>query len=187
MRILIDSVRLKRPLETEYKLTSPPGRLSTKELTPMRILPRHPLRAAAVTVGLTGLFSLAAQAHHYRLESATPAAPFLRDGRADLVIEPSGVAPLGDGRRVLVADDKAGVLYVVDVCHRRTVGARLGSSKLPPATGAGPNWEGMASRLGGELLSGRLAAPARVTRSRAASSMVVRFRLRSGEPSRHRR
>ena len=123
----------------------------------MRILPRHPLRAAAVTVGLTGLFSLAAQAHHYRLESATPAAPFLRDGRADLVIEPSGVTPLGDGRRVLVADDKAGVLYVVDVATGALVGAPARLVEVAPDDQRRPELGGHGRRLGGELLSGRLA------------------------------
>ena len=74
----------------------------------MGVLPTSLLRAAAVALGLTGLFAVAALAHHYRLESASKPAPFLRDGRADFVIENSGVAPLGDGRRVLVKkpDDK---------------------------------------------------------------------------------
>jgi hypothetical protein len=38
----------------------------------MRGLPTHPLRAAAVALGLAGRFAPAARAHHYRLESATP-------------------------------------------------------------------------------------------------------------------
>ncbi len=81
----------------------------------MRILLTRRLRMAAAVLGLTGLFALAAHAHHWRLESASPAAPFLRDGHADVVIEPGGVAPLGDGRRVLVADDRAAALHVVEV------------------------------------------------------------------------
>jgi len=152
-----------------------------KALTPMQILPTRPLRAAAVALGLTGLFALAAQAHHYRLESATPAAPFLRDGRADVVIEPSGVAPLGDGRRVLVVDDKAAALYVVDVATGALEGAPLGSSKLPPTTNTGPSWEGMAvDSEGNYYLVG--SHTGKSDEERAASSVVVRFRLRSGDP-----
>ena len=152
----------------------------TKELTPMRILPTRPLRAVAAALGLTGLFALAAQAHHYRLESATPPAPFLRDGREDVVIEPSGIAPLGDGRRVLVADDQAAALHVVDVATGAR-GAPLGSSKLPPTTNTGPSWQGMAvDSEGNYYLVGSHSG--KTDEERAASSVVVRFRLRSGDP-----
>ena len=146
----------------------------------MRILPTRPLRAVAAALGLTGLFAPATQAHHYRLESASPAAPFLRDGRADHVIEPSGVAPLGDGRRVLVADNKAAVLYVVDVATGAFVGAPLSSSKLAPTTSTGPSWKGMAvDSEGNYYLVGSHAGKS--DEERAVSSVVVRFRLRSGD------
>ena len=146
----------------------------------MRGLSTRPLRAAAIALGLAGLFAVAARAHHYRLESTTPPAPFLRDGRADLVIEPSGVAPLGDGRRVLVAHDKAAPLHVVNVATGAIVGEPLGSPKFPPTTRTGPNWEGIArdseenyylvGSHGGES-----------DEERAARSVLVRFRLRVGE------
>jgi hypothetical protein len=151
------------------------------ELTPMRILPTHPLGAAAVALALIGLFALGAYAHHYRLESASPAAPFLHDGRADAAIEPSGVAPLGDGRRVLVVDEKAAGLHVVDVATGALVGAPLGSSKLPPTTKTGPRWEGMAvDSEGNYYLVGSHSGES--DEDRAANSAVVRFRLRSGDP-----
>ena len=123
----------------------------------MRILPTRSLRAAVAALGLTGLFAVAAQAHHYRLESATSPAPFLRDGRADVVIEPSGVAPLGDGRRVLVADDQAAALHVVDVATgtARRRAARL--VEVVPDDQGRPELAGHGRRLRGELLPGRLA------------------------------
>ncbi len=146
----------------------------------MRGLSTRPLRAAAIALGLAALFAVAARAHHYRLESTTTPAPFLRDGRADLVIEPSGVAPLGDGRRVLVAHEKAAPLHVVDVATGAIVGEPLGSPKFPPTTRTGPNWEGIArdseenyylvGSHGGES-----------DEERAARSVLVRFRLRVGE------
>lgn len=146
----------------------------------MRILPTSLFRAAAVALGLTGLFAVAALAHHYRLESASKPVPFLRDGRVDVVIEPSGVAPLGDGRRVLVADDRAAALHVVDVATGTLVGAPLGSSKLPPTTKTGPSWQGMAlDSEGNYYLVGSHSG--KTDEERAASSVVVRFRLQGGD------
>jgi hypothetical protein len=137
---------------------------------------------AAAVLGLTGLLTLAAQAHHWRLESASPAVPFLRDGRVDLVIEPSGVVPLGDGRRVLVADDRAAALHVVDVATGALVGAPLGSSKLHPPTKTSPSWQGMTlDSEGNYYLVGSHSGKS--DEERAASSVVVRFRLRGGDPT----
>jgi hypothetical protein len=154
----------------------------TEELTPMRGLATRSLRAAAVALGLVGLFAPAARAHHYRLESATPPAPFRQDGRVDVVIEPSGVAPLGDGRRVLVAHDQAAPLHVVDLATGALVGAPLGSPKFPPTTSAGPNWKGMAlDSEGNYYLIGSHSGQS--DEERAARSTVFRFRLGSGEPA----
>ncbi len=147
----------------------------------MRILPTSLLRSAAVALGLTGMFAVAALAHHYRMESASKPAPFLRDGRADVVIEPSGVAPLGDGRRVLVADDKAAALHVVDVATGALLGAPLGSAKLPQTTRTGASWKGMAlDSEGNYYLVGSHSGKS--DEERAATSAVIRFRLRSGDP-----
>jgi hypothetical protein len=147
----------------------------------MQGLPTCPLRAAAVALGLAGLFATAAWAHHYRLESATPPAPFLREGKADVLIEPAGVAPLSDGRRVLVADNRAALLHVVDLATGALVGSPLGSPKFPSATGTGPNWAGMAlDSEGNYYLVGSHSGKS--DEERAAHSAVVRFRLRSGEP-----
>ena len=99
----------------------------------------------------------------------------------DVVIEPSGVAPLGDGRRVLVAHDKA----APTLCRRRRHGrgrtAPLGSPKFSPKIATGPKWEGMARDSEGNYYlvdshSGKS------DEERAACSAVVRFRLREGRP-----
>jgi hypothetical protein len=146
----------------------------------MRSLPTRPLRAAAIALGLAGLFAAAAWAHHYRLESVTTPAPFLRDGRVDFEIEPSGVALLDDARRVLVADERAAALHVVDLATGAIVGAPLDSPKLPPTTGTGPNWGGMArDSEGNYYLVGSHSGKS--DEERADRSMVVRFRLRGGE------
>ena len=139
-----------------------------------------PLRAAAIAVGLAGLFAGTAWAHHWRLESASLPAPFLRDGRVDGMIEPSGVALVGDGRRVLVAHDEAASLHVVDVATGEFVGAPLGSPKFAPTTKTGPNWEGMAlDSQGNYYLVGSHSGKS--DEERAACSSVVRFRLNGGE------
>jgi hypothetical protein len=150
---------------------------SFEELTPMRGLPTRPFRAAAVALGIAGLFAPAAWAHHWRLENTTFPVPFLQDGRVDVVIEPSGVAPIGDGRRVLVANDTAAELHVVDLATGALVGEPLSSSKFPPTTKFGPNWAGMAVDSEGNyyLVSSH---SDKSDEERAASSAVVRFRLR---------
>ncbi len=152
----------------------------TEELTPMRGLRTLPLRATAVALVIAGLITGTARAHHWRLESAALPAPFLRDGRVDVMIEPSGVALLGDGRRVLVADDKAAALHVVDVATGALVGAPLSSPKFPPTSRIGPKWAGMAlDSEGNYYLVGSHSGKS--DEERAASSAVVRFRLRGGE------
>jgi hypothetical protein len=153
----------------------------TEELTPMRDLPIRPLRAAAIVLGLAGLFASAAWAHHYRLESAETPVPFLHDGRVDMEIEPSGVAPLGDGRRVLVADAKAAALHVVDVATGAILGAPVGSPKFPSTTSCGPDWAGIAlDSEGNYYLVGSHSGKS--DEERAARSAVVCFRLRRDEP-----
>jgi hypothetical protein len=98
----------------------------------------------------------------------------------DDAIEPAGVAPIGDGRRVLVADDQAAALHVVDVATGALVGAPLGLPKLPPTAVTGPNWEGMAlDSEGNYYLVG--SHNGKSDEERAACSVVVRFRLRGGE------
>lgn len=110
----------------------------------MRDFPIRPIGATAIALGFTLLFALTAWAHHYRLESATTPAPFLRAGRADVEIEPTGVVPLGEeGRRVLVADGKAGSLHVVDVATGSSSAnrsARPSSPRRPRTVRTGRAW-----------------------------------------------
>jgi hypothetical protein len=134
-----------------------------------------------VAIGLAVLIAATAWTHHYRMESASRPAAFLRDGRVDGVIEPSGVVPIGEGGRVLVADDQAAELHRVDVATGALVGAPLGSPKFPLTTKFGPKWAGMAADSDGNYyLVGSHSGDSELERS--ASSAVVRFRLRSGEP-----
>jgi hypothetical protein len=100
----------------------------------------------------------------------------LRDGKVDGAIEPSAVASIGDGRRVLVADDREGTIQVVDVATGALVGAPLGSAKFPSRTDKSPNWTGMARDSEGNYYvvgshSGKN------DEERAANASVVKFRL----------
>ncbi len=146
----------------------------------MRFFPTRPFWAVAVALGLAGLIEPAARAHHWQFEAATLPAPFLRDGRVDVAIEPSGVAPIGDGRRMLVAHNNAASLHVVDLATGALVGAPLDSPKFFPTTGTSAMWEGMALDSEGNyyLVS---STSGKSDRERAACSAVVRFRLRGGE------
>jgi hypothetical protein len=147
----------------------------------MRNLPLRPIRVAILILGLAGALAGVAWAHHYRLESASQSAHFVKDGRVDDAIEPSGVAPVGDGRRVLVANEQAVSLQVVDLATGAILGEPLGSAKFPASTAPGPNWGGMArDSEGNYYLIGSHGGKDDV--ERAASSVVIRFRLRAGEP-----
>jgi hypothetical protein len=140
----------------------------------------RPLHAAGITFALAVVFATAAWAHHYRLESLGAAKPFLMDGKVDTVIEPSCVAPIGDGRRMLVADGRRGSLLVVELATGAIVGAPLGSAKFPTTTKFGPNWKGMAQDSEGNYyLVGSHSGKS--DEERAASSAVVKFRLKGGE------
>ncbi len=86
------------------------------------------------------------RADEFRLESATLPAPLVdQSGKVNVVIEASGVEPIGDGHRILVAHDKHPSLFVVDVATGRIVGEPITSAKFPePSKLGGPKWEGMA-------------------------------------------
>jgi hypothetical protein len=146
----------------------------------MRALPIRPLRAAAV-LGLAGLLAPSARADRYRLEPAALPAPLLERGRVNVVIEPSGVEPIGDGRRVLVAHDKAAPLHVMDVATGALVGAPIASAKFPATTKSGPKWEGMAlDSEGNYYLIGSHSGKS--DEERASRSVLIRFRLKDGDP-----
>ncbi len=146
----------------------------------MRVLPSRPSRTLALLLVIAGLFTAAARAHHYRLESATSPTPFLRENRPETAIVPAGIATIGGGERVLVADARGGSLHMMDVATGAIVGKPLTSPRFPEATGTGPDWAGLAADSKGNFyLVGSNSGP--TDQERVARGALVRFRLKSGE------
>jgi len=138
-----------------------------------------PLRAA-VLVGMIGLVPPIASADEFRLESATLPAPLIEGGKVNVVIEASGVEPIGDGRKLLIAHDKDPALFVVDAATGRIMGAPITSPRFPKLNGAGPKWEGMAHDSDGNVyLIG--AYNGKTDQERATKSVLIRFRLKDGD------
>jgi len=136
---------------------------------------------ALVTLGAIGLLPSASSADEMRLESATLPAPLWEGGKVNVVIEASGVEPIGDGRRFLVAHDKAPELFVVDAATGRIMGAPITSPRFPRLNGGGPKWEGMARDGDGSYyLIG--AHTGKTDQERATKSVLIRFRLKDGDP-----
>jgi hypothetical protein len=78
-------------------------------------------------------------------------------------------------------DEKAAALHVVDVATGALVGEPLCCSKWSATSKTRPSWEGMAlDSEGNYYLVGSHSGKS--DEERAASSVVVRFRLRSGDP-----
>ena len=122
-----------------------------------------------------------AQADEFRLESATLPAPLLEDGKVNMVIEASGVEPIGDGHRLLVAHDKDPSLYIVETATGRILGEPIDSPHFPKKNDAGPKWEGMARDSEGNFyLIG--AHNGKTDEERATKSVLIRFRLKDGDP-----
>ena len=106
----------------------------------------HPMRIAGVLASLAVLVAAPnTNAGDLRLESVTLPVPLSDDGKVNVVIEASGVEPIGDGHRLLVAHDKDPALYVVDTETGRILGEALTSPHFPKKNEAGPKWEGMAA------------------------------------------
>jgi hypothetical protein len=142
----------------------------------MLTFPRRAARAAVV-LGSLGLLVGTTRADEFRLEPTSLPAPLLEDGKPNVVIEASGVEPIGDGRRFLVAHDKAPALHVVDLATSRLVGAPIGSAKFPAQTATGPKWEGMArDDQGNYYIIG--AHNGKIDDERATKSHLLRFRLK---------
>ncbi len=121
-----------------------------------------------------------ATADEFRFEPLTLPAPLTVDGKVDTIIEASGIEPIGDGRRVLVAHDKSAPLHVVDLATGAVVGAPLTSPKFPATSKTGPKWEGMARDAKGNFYvigahSGKL------DDERETKSVLVRFRLKDSD------
>jgi hypothetical protein len=134
---------------------------------------------ALAAVGALGIVS-ASKADQLRLESPTLPAPLWEAGQVNGVIEASGVEPIGDGARLLIAHDKAPELFVVDAASGRIMGAPLTSPRFPRLDGAGPKWEGMARDSDGNYyVIG--AHNGKTDEERASKSVLIRFRLKDGD------
>ena len=70
----------------------------------MSLLPARPLQAA-VLLGALSFGSAFTHADDLRLEAPSLPASLLQEGKVDVVIEASGIEPIGDGRRLLVAHE----------------------------------------------------------------------------------
>jgi hypothetical protein len=135
----------------------------------------------AMALAVIALASPAARAQdaRLRLESAALPRPFIQGEAPDSVIEASGVEPIGDGRRFLVAHDKSPALHVVDLAGGRLVGQPITSPKFPPQTKNGPKWEGMArDSEGNYYLIGSHSGKTDAERDEKA--VLIRFRLQDG-------
>jgi hypothetical protein len=134
----------------------------------------------ALLLGMVDLVPALALADEFRLESVTLPAPLLDDGKVNTVIEASGVEPIGDGHRLLVAHDKDPSLYIVETATGRILGAPIDSPHFPKKNDAGPKWEGMASDSEGNFyLIG--AHNGKTVEERATKSVLIRFRLSDGD------
>ncbi|HWE40247.1 MAG TPA: hypothetical protein VG406_27090 [Isosphaeraceae bacterium] len=141
---------------------------------------RLPKTLRAMTT-LAAIFLAAATAHaqdsRLRLESATLPRPLINGEAPDVVIEASGIEPIGDGRRFLVAHDKAPALHVVDLASGRLIGKPITSPKFPTQTKTGPKWEGMArDSEGNYYLIGSHSGKTDAERDEKA--VLIRFRLK---------
>ncbi len=125
-----------------------------------------------------------AGAEAIRLEQATFPIPFLLPGTdaVDGVIEASGVEPIGDGKLLLVAHDKATPLRVVETATGKQVVAGLTCPSFPNEAPIAPKWEGMArDDQGNFYVVGAHAG--KTDEVRTAQSFLYRFRLDGGTAS----
>jgi hypothetical protein len=139
----------------------------------------NPLRNTLLMC-MIGLKASLGLADEFRLESVTLPAPLLDEGKVDTVIEASGVEPIGDGHRLLVAHDKDPALYILETASGRILGAPINSPHFPKKNDAGPKWEGMARDSEGNFyLIG--AHNGKTVEERATKSVLIRFRLNDGD------
>jgi hypothetical protein len=138
---------------------------------------------ALMNLGAMSLGPASARADDLRLEGATLPAPLVdASGKVNVIIEASAVEPIGDGRRILVAHDKHPALFAVDVATGRIVGEPITSSKFPePSKLGGPKWEGMArdSEENYYIIGAHVG---KTDEERASKSVLLRFRLKDGDP-----
>jgi hypothetical protein len=139
----------------------------------------HRMRLAGVLASLC-LLAPFANAGDLRLEATTLPVPLLQDGKVNVVVEASGVEPIGDGQRLLVAHDKDPALFIVDTESGRIMGEPITSPRFPKKNEAGPKWEGMARDSEGNFyLIG--AHNGKTDQERSTKNVLIRFRLKEGD------
>jgi hypothetical protein len=129
------------------------------------------------------LLAPAARADEVQVEWAPPPVSFLLPatsgagpkGVVDAALEASAVEPIGDGRLLLVADDKTNDSVVVEAATALRVGQPLGCRTFP---GENAKWEAMACDEEGAyyLIGSHSGRPGEL----AAHSYLFRFRLKGG-------
>ena len=139
----------------------------------------HGMRIAGVLASVL-VAAPVVSADDFHLESVALPVPLLDGAKVNTVIEASGVEPIGDGRRLLVAHDKDPALYIVDTLNGRILGEPLTSPHFPKKNEGGPKWEGMARDSDGNFyLIG--AHNGKTDEERATKSVLIRFRLTNGD------
>ncbi|MGP0067531.1 MAG: hypothetical protein ACLQGP_28545 [Isosphaeraceae bacterium] len=139
------------------------------------------LPCLALILGTIGCFPSSTKADDFRLESATLPSPLIQDGKVNLLIEASGVQPIDDGHRMLIAHDKHPALFVVAIATGQIIGKPITSAKFPePSSLGGPKWEGMARDSDGNYyIIG--AHVGKTDEERASKSVLLRFRLKDSD------
>jgi hypothetical protein len=146
----------------------------------MSILRALGLRASVI-LGTMIVVPAFARADDLRLEATSLPVPLLQDGKVNIVIEASGVEPIGDGQRLLVAHDKDPELFIVDAATARIIGEPITSPRFPRKNEGGPKWEGMARDSEGNFyLIG--AHNGKTDQERATKNVLIRFRLQDNDP-----
>lgn len=103
------------------------------------------------------------------------------NGKVHNVIEASGVQPIGDGARALVAHDKSPELFILDLATGRLLGDPITSPHFAAKSKSGPKWEGMArDREGNMYIIG--AHSGKTDEERNEKAVLMRFRLKPSDP-----
>ena len=109
------------------------------------------IRSGFYLLGLMALAGPVRAGDTIRVEAETLPVPLHRPGaspaepiQVDARIEASAVEPIGDGKYLLIAHDKASELYVVEAATGKIVGPPVTSDAFPPTSASGPKFEGMA-------------------------------------------
>ena len=131
------------------------------------------------------IVSTAATADTIRVEAEGQPVPLHRPGagasgpiQVDAKIEASAVEPIGDGKFVLIAHDKASEFYVVETATGRIVGEPVTSDALPATSASGPKFEGMARDSKGNFYAIG-SHSGKTDDERGQRAHLVRFRFQS--------